>query len=162
MKQCKTCQFGQYWKQYSCEVCNESDKIGNGVFCVSKSEVGKGGTSQEIVGGTDRNMTVIISVIAVTLGIVCIVLAVLMMRKQKKEKTRISGPDVRYSAVLTPNVEYSDWPEGAGPSRLQDEGEEDERSWCAEWSNFTPGSGHDENIYSYLDSDRVEHLREQI
>ena len=108
-------------------------------------------------------MTVIIAIIAVTLGIVCIVLAVIMIKKQNKERTRNPEPEVRYSTAMTPNVAYSDWPQGAGPSASRlpeaDETEEDERSWCAEWSN---GSGQEENIYSFLDSDRVDQLGDQI
>ncbi|XP_063684455.1 variant-specific surface protein VSP4A1-like [Bolinopsis microptera] len=159
--QCQTCEIGQYWKQYTCDVCNELDKIGNGVFCMTNS-LGKEGSSEKIVHG-GRGMTAIIAGIAVVLGLVCIVLAVLMMKKKKeKVTTPEQGVAVRYSSILTPNVEYSDWPEGAGPSavRLQEEPMEEERSWCAEWNNFTPGSEHDENIYSYLD-DRVDQLREQ-
>ena len=100
------------------------------------SKVLKEGSSQEIVHGTGRSMTVIISAIAVVLGIACIVLAVLMIKKHKKNKTSVPGAGARYSNVMTPNVEYSGWEEteiaGASGRRLKEEPEEDERGWCAE------------------------------
>ncbi|KAL5269225.1 hypothetical protein ACHWQZ_G002900 [Mnemiopsis leidyi] len=163
-KHCQTCPFGEHWKQYSCEKCNEPQEFGNGVFCVS-SKLYKDGYTQEIVQGEGLNMTTIILAIAVILGVSCVVLAVLLIKKQKKEKKTPapSGQQVRYSSVMTPNVEYSDWPgtrqEDAGPSNERPQNE-DEKSWCAEWSNLTAGS--DENIYSYLDTDRADNLRDII
>ena len=160
-KHCQTCLFGEHWKQYSCEKCNEPIEFGNGVFCVS-SKLFKEGYAQEISQGKGFNMTAIVSIIAVILGVACVVLAVLLITKQKTDTKTPPNHAVRYSSVMTPNVEYSDWPgarpENAGPSQERPR-QEDERSWCAEWDNFNTGS--EENIYSYLDNDRGGNLREQ-
>ncbi|XP_063683738.1 multiple epidermal growth factor-like domains protein 10 isoform X2 [Bolinopsis microptera] len=148
--QCNHCQNGEYWTNYTCETCNDSDQIGNGVFCVQQYDIETQhykGSAKGIRGTSPRSsLSAIFTGIIVVLAVVCITLIVLLIAKSRKQKKK-KVPRMSYSTAPLTGGSESDWQDMRADSVAAPA---EERDYCGGGtSNPMPGS--EENIYHFLE-----------
>ena len=150
-RECQPCQNGEYWNEYSCEICNDSDQVGNGVFCVTQQHDAQTeeyrGSARRIKGGPKNGVSGIFIGIIVILVVVCLTLAVLLVARQRKQKKKKAAVTMSYSTAPLTGESESDWQDMRAESAHPPHPSE-ERSLCGAASE--PMVGSEENIYTFL------------